>query len=311
MDMGGANIPVTVVMRSYNDAALLPRTLDALDAQQGVEVTLFVYESASSDASKEIFEEHGYDYIRHLAPGEYRSSKVLNDGAWRSRDELVAYVNSDAIMTERLTLRRMADAILADHQTCGAFARQTVRADAGPMTRVDYHVAFENRQELGDPAASWMSLVCSMVRRSALVSNPFDETLTFAEDAVWSQGMIDRGWRTVYVREAVAEHSHNYTWEERYRRTYGDAAALARILRRAPDRSYLSGFLIPYLKRCLRDLPRLAEVGRLAAFYQIPFYRWPLMLGNFRGTRDGWDFFNRETEEEDKELLQPVIARPE
>ena len=45
-EMSAARIPVTVVMRSYNDAALLPRTLAALDAQQGVELKLFVYESA-------------------------------------------------------------------------------------------------------------------------------------------------------------------------------------------------------------------------------------------------------------------------
>jgi len=306
-----APIPVTVVMRSYNDAELLPRTLAAIDAQEGVAITLLVYESASTDGSKAIFDHHGYDFIRHLAPGEYRSSKVLNDGAGRSRDELVALVNSDAVMTEPLTLRRLAEAIRADDKICGAFARQTVRADAGPMTRVDYLVAFERRHELGEPAASWMSLVCSMVRRSALLANPFDDALTFAEDAVWSQRMIEQGWRTAYVADAVAEHSHNYTWEQRYRRTYGDAAALARILKEEPSRSYLAGFLIPYLKRCLRDLPRLAQVGKLHAFYQIPLYRWPLMLANFHGTRDGWDFFNAGETEEGKERLQPVIARPE
>ena len=302
-------LPVTVVMRSYNDAALLPRTLAALDAQEGVDVTLFVYESASTDGSKEIFEAHGYDYIYHLEPGEYRSSKVLNDGTERSKDELVAYVNSDAVMTEPKTLRRMADAILADEKICGAFARQTIREDADPMTAVDYHVAFDNRHELGEPAASWMSLVCSMVRRTALMENKFDDALTFAEDAVWSQGMIDQGWKTAYVADAVAEHSHNYTWEERYRRTYGDAAALAALLKEEPDRSYLTGFAIPYLKRCLRDLPRLSKVGKLHSFYKIPLYRWPLLLANFRGTRDGWDFFNSEPEE-GKERLQPVIAKP-
>jgi len=304
------HIPVTVVMRSYNDAPILPRTLAALDAQEGVDVTLFVYESASADGSKEIFEEHGYDYIYHLEPGAYRSSKVLNDGTKRSENELVAYVNSDAIMTEPKTLRHMADAILADEKICGAFSRQTVRPDADPMTRVDYHVAFDNRQELGEPAASWMSLVCSMVRRSALMENKFDDTLTFAEDAEWSQRMLDLGWKTVYVKEAVAEHSHNYTWEERYRRTYGDSAALARLLKEAPSSSYLTGFLIPFCKRCIRDVPRLAKIGKLHAFYRIPFYRWPLMLASFRGTRDGWDFFNTEPEE-GKEHLQPVIARPE
>ena len=47
-------IPVTVVMRSYNDADLLPRTLAALDRQQGVMIELIVIESASTDNSLEI-----------------------------------------------------------------------------------------------------------------------------------------------------------------------------------------------------------------------------------------------------------------
>ena len=130
---------------------------------------------------------------------------MLNDGTERSKDELVAYVNSDAVMTEPKTLRQMAEAILADEKICGAFARQTVRADANAMTRVDYHVAFDNRHELGQPAACWMSLVCSMVRRSALMENPFDDALTFAEDAVWSQGMIEQGWKTAFVEDAVGK----------------------------------------------------------------------------------------------------------
>ena len=138
----------------------------------------------------------------------------------------------------------------------------------------------------------------------------FDETLTFAEDAEWSQRMLDLGWKTSYVRDAVAEHSHNYTWEERYRRTYGDAAALARLLKKRPSSNYLTGFLIPFVKRCLRDVPRLAKIGKLHCLYRIPFYRWPLMLAEFRGTRDGWDFFNSESGE-GEEPLQPVVPKPQ
>ena len=230
----GDKIPVTVVMRSYNDAALLPRTLKALDEQDGVDVTLLVFESASTDDSAEIFEAHGTDWICHMEPGSYRSSRVLNEGVRRANTELVAFVNSDAIMIGRDVLRLMAEAILANERCAGAFARQIVRPDAKPMTRVDYHVAFDNREQLGEPAEHWMSLVCSMVRRSAVERVPFDEELTFAEDAVWSQTMIDEGWTTAYVKEAIVEHSHDYTWRQRYRWTYGDSAALARLRRAAP-----------------------------------------------------------------------------
>jgi len=302
-----AKIPVTVVMRSYNDAALLPRTLRALDEQEGVVVTLFVFESASRDDSKAILAAHGCDWIRHLDPGTYRSSKVLNEGVARAETELVAFVNSDAILIGRNVLRRLAEAVLADDRRAGAFARQIVRPEAKAMTRVDYHVAFDNREQLGARAEAWMSLVCSMVRKAAVEEVPFDEALTFAEDAVWSQTMIDRGWRTAYVPEAIVEHSHDYTWEQRYRRTFGDSAALARLAASEPERGLVAGFLVPYAKRCGRDVIRLREIRKLHHVWRVPFYRWPLMRATWKGSVAGWDHFHGTGGAEHE--LQPVIAR--
>jgi rhamnosyltransferase len=304
-----AKIPVTVVMRSYNDADLLCRTLRALDEQEGVAITLLVFESASTDASKKIFEAHGYDWIKHLEPGSYRSSKVLNEGVERAETELVAFVNSDAIMIGRDVLRRMAEALLADDRRAGAFARQIVRPEANAMTRVDYHVAFDNRSQLGERAAAWMSLVCSMVRKTAVAEVAFDAELTFAEDAVWSQAIIDRGWRTVYVPEAIVEHSHDYNWEQRYRRTFGDSAALARLAESEPARGLVAGFLLPYAKRCVRDVLRLREIGKLHHFWRVPIYRWPLMRATWKGSVAGWDYFHGRSSESSGERLQPVIAR--
>lgn len=305
--MTDQNIPVTVVMRSYNDAALLPRTLRALDEQEGVDVTLLVFESASTDNSAEIFEKHGTDWIRHMEPGSYRSSKVLNEGVARAKTKLVSFVNSDAVMIGRNVLRLLAEAVLKDEKCVGSFARQIVRDDAWPMTRVDYHVAFDNRHLLGEKPEHWMSLVCSMVRKEAIEMQPFDDALTFAEDAVWSQIMIDKGYRTAYVPEAIVEHSHDYKWEQRYRRTFGDSAALSRLLDKKP-KGMLRGFLLPFLKRCVRDSLRLVKLGYPANAWYVPFYRWPMMRAEWKGSVEGWKYFNSE-EGKDGENLQPVIPK--
>jgi rhamnosyltransferase len=297
-------IPITVVMRSYNDAALLPQTLGALDAQEGVTTTLLVFESASSDGSKEIFERHGYDRIVHLDPGTYHSASVLNQGTEWAETELVAYVNSDAIMMSRHVLRRLADAILADERCGGAFCKQIVRPDATPMTRLDYFIAFENRHELG-AYADKMSLVCSMIRRSAWLTNRFDPALTFSEDYVWSHRAQLQGWRLCYVPDAVVEHSHNYSQRELYRRHFGDSAALASIRGEAPSPDPLRGLLVPWTKRCLRDTWRLARMGALEAAWRLPAYRWPMLLGEWHGARAGWQHFRAEGRTDP----QPVAPR--
>lgn len=291
--MADAPHPVTVVLRSYNDAALLPHTLGALSAQEGVEVRLSVFESASTDSSKEILERHGYQRIEHLAPGTYHSARVLNDGTSAADTELVAYVNSDAIMMSRHVLRRLADAILTRKDAAGAFARQIARPTATPLTRLDYFTAFENRHELGR-FANHMSLVCSMVRKSVWQEVPFDAGLTFAEDYVWSHRVLERGYTLHYVPDAVVEHSHDYSNAELYRRHFGDAAALASVRERAPDESPLTGFVLPWARRCARDTLRLARMGSLRTALRVPLYRYPMLLGEWRGARAGWKHFREE-----------------
>jgi rhamnosyltransferase len=296
---------VTVVMRSHNDAALLPHTLGALDAQEGVQVRLFVFESASTDGSREVFERHGYDRIVHLLPGTYHSATVLNQGAEWAETELVAFVNSDAIMMSRHVLRRLADAIVSNKSCAGAFCKQIPRPDATPMTRLDYFTAFENRHELG-PLGRNMSLVCSMIRRSVWRQNPFDPALTFAEDYVWSHGVRRQGWTLRYVPEAVVEHSHNYASDELYRRHFGDAAALSSIRPKAPTSSPVTGVLLPWTRRCLRDTWRLARMGALRDAWQLPTYRWPMLLGEWHGTRAGWAHF-REQARTDPQPIAPRL----
>ena len=184
-----------------------------------------------------------------LQPGEYQSSRVLNKGVSLATTELVAFINSDAILEQEDTLLRMATSIRGDLRCAGVFARQSVRPDANAMTRLDYNIAFDgDRSQLG-AGSSWMSLVVSMIRWSAWNDLPFDNRVTYAEDAVWSHNIQQRGWHLRYIGEVSAEHSHNYSWHQRYQRAYGDAEALAAIKAIPPARTVFGGFWKPYIKR--------------------------------------------------------------
>lgn len=278
---------ITVVLRSYNDAPLLPRVLASLDAQRGVELKLFVFESASTDGSKELIEAHGYDRIEHLAPGSYHSSTVLNKGVSWAETELVAFVNSDAILLSDDVLFKLACALSADPRCGGAFARQLPRKTATAMTRLDYYAAFDHREELGENF-DYLSLVTSMIRRSCWQENPFDPKLTYAEDYVWSERAKAAGWSLRYVRDAEVEHSHDYSPAEMYRRSYGDAAAVATVAANAPPSDPVRGVLLPYAKRIVRDVLRLQKIGELSSVWSLPRYRWAAQLGSYHGARDAW-----------------------
>jgi len=280
-------IEISVVLRSYNDANLLPYTLKSLDEQKGVRVNLIVFESASTDGSKEIIEKHGYSRIKHLEPGTYHSSTVLNQGVKWAETEFVAFVNSDAILLSDDVLLKLIGPLKSNSMCCGTFARQVVRADASVLTKLDHYVAFDHREQLGDKC-DHMSLVVSMIRRSCWEKIKFEPSLTYAEDYVWSSHVKAAGFELEYVKEAIVEHSHNYSNDEIYRRSYGDAAAIKFLSTSPPNNNLLTGVVIPYCKRILRDITRLYDMGELASLGPLLLYRWYNSLGSWHGERDAW-----------------------
>ena len=268
-----APIPLTVILRSYNDAHLLPETIRRLRAQEGVSLHIIAFESASTDNSLAVLQEHAIDVIHEMEPGSYRSARVLNQGAAEATTELIAYVNSDALIEGTHVLRTLADTILAHDKCAASFAAQVVRPDASVMTQLDYFIAFENRDQLKSEA-DWLSMVCSMVRKSAWDELHFDEQLTFAEDAVWSHAMLKQGWSIRYCADCKVEHSHDYTASQRYRRNFGDASALAMIRDEPPARTAVGGLFKPLVKRILKDSWNLTRMGVPWAAILVPWHRY-------------------------------------
>ena len=107
----------------------------------------------------------------------------------------------------------------------------------------------------------WMSLVVSMIRWSAWNELPFDNRVTYAEDAVWSHHIQERGWHLRYIGDVSAEHSHNYSWHQRYKRAYGDAEAPAAPFVKPPARTSIGGFWKPHIKRVAKDSLRCIKMG--------------------------------------------------
>jgi len=279
-------IPLTVVLRSFNDAALLPRTLAALDAQRGVEVRLHVCESASTDNSQAILDAHGYARCTRLTQDNYWSSAVLNAACQAADTELIAFVNSDAILRGDEVLLRLCESVLAEGQIAGAFARQEPRINAAPLTRLELHVAFGCRERLGADAQR-LSLVCSVIRRSVWLATHFDERLTYAEDWTWSRDIEARGLRTVYVPAVAVEHSHDYNLHQAWRRAWGDAAAMA-YRQDAPPKSWLRCVLFTWPRRCLSWSRLAIRLGLLPNIWHLPGWLWPRLDGAWHGARAGW-----------------------
>jgi len=201
--------------------------------------------------------------------------------------DYVAFVNSDAILLSDDVMLKLVNALKKNNRCCGTFARQVVREDASVMTKLDHYVAFDHREQLGDQS-DHMSLVVSMIRRSCWEKFKFEPSLTYAEDYVWSHHVKAAGFELEYIKDAKVEHSHNYSNYEIYRRSFGDAAAISVLSSTPPSNKIITGVVIPYTKRMLRDIIRLYDMGDLTFLWPVILYRWYGSLGSWHGQRDAW-----------------------
>lgn len=218
---------VSVVMRSFNEAWAVGDTIRQLYAQDfagGIE--LIVIDSGSSDGSIEVIKNAKPAKLIQIPPGTYVPGIVLNMGAREASHDWIVYLNADATPVGRNWLTRLINPCLHSPSLGAAFSRQIPRSNCKAVFAHDCERCFgPNRQ-----SKNWehfFSMVSSITRRSVLDQVPIREDLQYAEDDEWTRRLAARGFEILYAIDSVTTHSHNYTIRQSYKRSFGDAKAMA------------------------------------------------------------------------------------
>ena len=277
----------SILVRAYNDEALIARTLAGIFAQKvDFPFEVIVCDDNSTDRTREIAAQFPVRFFERPA-GPYKPGRTLNALVAAAQGELVVFNNSDAIPLDDNWLAALARPLLAD---CAApvfaFANQLPRPDAQALVRKDSERAFGD----GKVQATWrffFSLASSATWRRLLLETPFDEAIQYSEDVEWtwrnSRRAVDPV-RIVYCPAAHVEHSHNYTLAQLKRRFHGEGVADRTIF---GDRPSLVRELVGAARETVRDwaylLPRSADWRELPS---APVRRLVQRLSHWRGMRD-------------------------
>src|SRR5882757_7179446 len=133
--------PVSIVLRSFNEAWALRDTLPALAAQNHRNWELIVFDSGSSDGSVELLRRARPRHLIQLLPHEYRPGRVLNQGMMLARHDRVIFLNADATPQNADWLGPLARG-LDDPRTAAVFGRQIPRPDCTAAFAHDYERCF-------------------------------------------------------------------------------------------------------------------------------------------------------------------------
>lgn len=281
---------VSIILRSYNEGWALRETLPALQRQRFTRWELIVIDSGSTDGSLELLRQAKPGHLLQIRPEQYNPSRVMNHGMSLARTDYGIFLNADATPQGDHWLEPLI-APLQDPQTAAVFGRQLPRPGCRAVYAHDYERCFGSRRE----SVCWQhffSMVSSGLRKDIWARRGFLETFQYSEDDEYTRWCRAQGYRVVYCPESVVLHSHNYSPAQAYRRSFGEARALAGVWTGSPARfNWPKTVLLGWLRDLLRDFSYCARVHRLG---EMPFaarVRWSQRQARLAGFRDGWRFY--------------------
>ena len=87
-------------------------------------------------------------------------------------------------------------------------------------------------------------------------------------------------------------HSHNYTPQQAYKRSFGEAKALAAVWTgKENEINWPRTFLGGWVNDARRDLGFCARTGKLLEWPHALRIRWQQRQGKLAGFREGWKFY--------------------
>ena len=211
----------------------------------------------------------------------------MNHGMRVAQSNLCIFLNADATPQGPEWLRPLVSA-LQRPGVAACFGRQIPRPDCRAVFASDYDRCFGPNRDSSD-WDHFFSMVSSGLRKEVWALRGFREDLQYAEDDEYTRWCRMQGHAVLYVPESIAMHSHNYTPDQAYQRSFGDARAIGKACQGSPrEFNWPRTVALGGLKDLWHDLRYCAINGRLR---ELPFaarVRWEQRNGKLSGFRKGW-----------------------
>lgn len=284
----------SIVIRSFNEGWALRETLPSLQGQEFKNWELLVFDSGSTDGSVDLIRASAPRHFIQLRPEEYNPSNVLNAGMRLASSEFVIFLNADATPVGAHWLHPLVMA-LQDPKTAAVFGRQIPRPNCRAVYAHDYERCFGDGRE----SANWehfFSMVSSGLRKDIWSQRGFLEKMQYSEDDEYTRWCRQQGYSVVYCPESVVIHSHNYTPAQAFKRSFGEAKALAAVWSRDPQEvNWPKTVLLGWLNDLRRDATYCRRMGRLRELPHAAKVRWQQRRARLEGFRAGWEHYRRDS----------------
>ncbi|MDD7987224.1 glycosyltransferase family 2 protein [Lentisphaera marina] len=269
---------VAIIMRSKNEQPYVREALENLLSQTYSAYNLYNVDSGSTDGTLEVVQVFS-ESVKKISSDSYVPGTVLNDMISNCDEEIVVFLNADAIPQDIDWLRKLLEPIL-ENRADATFSRQLARDDAHFIVKYDYSRTYKQYDHSEDDHKRFSAVACAFKREVWEKVQFYADG--YAEDLVWAIQCHREGFRFKYVHDAVVEHSHNYGIKSLFRKKFRHGIVYYRLQMLKP-----SVFRQLYL--CARELARdLIKSFKKLNLKTIPYnilYRVTIHLALYRGVK--------------------------
>ncbi len=273
--------PISIIMRSKNDGAVIRETLSMLYKQTICNFELLNVDSGSSDNTVDLIREFP-GKLTQIPSESYIPGRVLNSMVNIATGKLIVLLNSDATPANEVWLENLLNTF-NDPTIKVAFSRQIARNNAWELVKFDYLRAFPSASR-GNMPPDFISFASAAFRRETWEASPFYEE-GLAEDHHWAHNLVKQGTSITYIPHSIVVHSHNLSIRSLYRKEfYQGGMARVHIFGEQPDILAEGG---SFFKAVARDILYALPKGLILSLFYSPIYRFTQHLAFYRGRRKG------------------------
>lgn len=282
-----APVDVSVIIRSYNEAALIGKTLEMVFSQNGFTGEVIVIDSESADATRQIALRHPVRLFS-VPKSAFSYGAALNLGARLARGRIIVNLSAHAVPAHREWLSSLT-APLTDEAIAGVYGRELpIEGWAGHFESKLLNDAFGSKPMLSRDNPFFSNANAAMPRKLVL-DQPFDEHVGWGEDALWAREAQRRGHAIAYRPGAAVHHSHNTSMFDNFARCLKHHRTLFSTYLKGKEREVSRGFYKKLSGRAAslrRFLTARRGMAPLKAMLYAPFCEYVNWLGCDEAVRE-------------------------
>jgi rhamnosyltransferase len=222
------NPEITVIIRTYNEAANIERCLAAVLAQDcSRTVEVLVVDSGSSDDTVAIARTYPVRVVA-MQQHEFSFGCAMNLGCSYAEGTIIVSLSGDATPQGSSWLQSLV-APLDAPEIAAVYGKEVPYENCDPVTaRIIASVFTDDRKR--EKKESFFTNSNSAFRKKVWQESAFDEQLAAAEDHSWARDVARKGYIICYEPHAVVWHSHLFTHATLYARYVKELSVLYTVI---------------------------------------------------------------------------------